>query len=121
MADYRQDRDLGAFILIDRLTNQTAALGVVEPAIATTETTQIAPAAEPSLISRVGARMSAGDALLSVALSSGIYALTGNPWAAGAVLATDVVARPILAEMRDKIRPRHIEPADGNNESGAGI
>jgi sulfate adenylyltransferase subunit 1 (EFTu-like GTPase family) len=26
MADYRQDRDLGAFILIDRLTNQTAAL-----------------------------------------------------------------------------------------------
>ncbi len=121
MADYRQDRDLGAFILIDRLTNQTAALGVVEPSVATPATSHIAPAVEPSLITRVSARMDAGDAALSVALAAGVYALTENPWAAGAVLVTDLLIRPLAAELRVKARERHATGPDDKNESGAGI
>ncbi len=121
IADYRQDKDLGAFILIDRLTNQTAALGVIEPAAPAAAEFNIAPAVEPSLFARVSARMNASDAALSVALSSGVYVLTANPWAAGAVLATDLVLRPLVAELRAKARARNEGGPDDNNESGAGI
>jgi hypothetical protein len=31
VTDYQTDRELGAFVLINRLTNQTVALGVIEP------------------------------------------------------------------------------------------
>lgn len=121
MADYRKDRELGAFILIDRLTNQTAALGVIEPAAPTAAEFNIAPAVEPSFLARIATRMDDSDIALSVVLSSGVYVLTGNQWAAGAVLTTDVVLRPLMAELRSRARAHVERGLDDGNESGAGI
>jgi hypothetical protein len=121
MADYRQDRDLGAFILIDRLTNQTAALGVIEPAIAVAAETSIAPAVAPSLWARIGAHLDAGDAVLSVVLAMGIYVLSTSASAALAVLVTDLVLRPVLGFARAQARAKAAARPEETIDSGAGI
>ncbi len=121
MADYRQDRDLGAFILIDRLTNQTAALGVIEPAVAAPAELAIAPAMAPSLWDRIGAQMDGADALLSVALTLVVYGLSGSAPAALVVGGVDLILRPIVAMLRAESRARRPAAPDENNESGAGI
>ena len=121
MADYRQDRDLGAFILIDRITNQTAALGVIDPAGHAAAEYNIAATVEPNLLARIFARIEASDVALSVALSAGVYVLTANPWAVGAVSVTDLVLRPLVTELLSKARTRRIDDSNHDNESGAGI
>ena len=121
MADYRQDRDLGAFILIDRLTNQTAALGVIEPAVAVAAETSIALAVAPSLWARIGPHLDAGDAVLSVALAMGVYILSTSAPAAAAVLVTDLVLRPTLGFARTQARAKAAPGTDENIDSGAGI
>ena len=121
MADYRQDRDLGAFILIDRLTNQTAALGVIEPAVAVAAETSIAPAVAPSLWARIGSQLDAGDAVLSVVLAMAVYVLSASAPAALAVLVTDLVLRPALSFARAQARAKTAAMRDDNIESGAGI
>jgi bifunctional enzyme CysN/CysC len=48
IADYRDNRDLGGFILIDRITNETVAFGLIDPKAASRTTGAATDAGEPA-------------------------------------------------------------------------
>jgi bifunctional enzyme CysN/CysC len=125
----RGDREFGAFILIDRISNQTVALGVVEDEPATV------PAAAPAEESKgILARLRGGiggkgsverarfyrDLTLDVALGVGIGAivamLSGSVIAGAFVFALEL-ARPFLRALSW----RETRSADDINDEGAGI
>ena len=106
-AEYADDRELGAFILVDRMTNQTVALGVVEAA--PTDTRPEAPTARDRpgtmhrLIGNSGSmkrarfwQRMAGPVLRGLILFAIVVALSDN-WFLGAVVGVaDVVLGPLL-------------------------
>jgi bifunctional enzyme CysN/CysC len=128
----RGDRELGAFILIDRLSNQTAALGVIDlDAAIKPNVVTVAAVTKQTLGDR--ARLKIGEAgtpqravfvrdtalALAFALALGVVAwLISNSVAAGvAVALIDLIGRPLT---RVTLRQRKLDPADVN-ESGSGI
>ena len=134
MADYRDNRDLGAFILIDRMTNQTAALGIVDLATPIEPVVQATP--QPATIrERLRAHMGAAGTserrafiaatatalVLAIGLAIVVWSLSGNLLASLAVLAGDLLLRPALQALIGEASRRHAAWADESNESGAGI
>ena len=134
MADYRDNRDLGAFILIDRFTNQTAALGIIdlatfgEPGLDTHPQRNLADrlhayVGEPGTAKRkaIIAEMATSIALAGI-LALIVWSLSGNTLIAFAVLLGDLLIRPTLRSLAIALtRRRPASRDDDINESGAGI
>jgi sulfate adenylyltransferase large subunit len=98
-SDYRDNRDLGGFILIDRITNETVAFGLIDrQAPAEPEATESAPettaTAWPRLAREYGARL-APAAASGLAVGLGAVLLGAAP-ATGVMLGlADAVLRPL--------------------------
>ena len=128
-ANYRNNSDLGAFILIDRMTNQTAGLGVVElgeatsPAIATpanaTLFSQIAGEAGSEARRRFVLRSSL-EAAAALTLAGIVWLLTENPIAAAATLVFEAVARTAIQVILARGEPDKTL-LDEAQEGGGGI
>jgi bifunctional enzyme CysN/CysC len=127
MSDFARCHDLGAFILIDRTTNETVAFGFVEsePAAATQPANE--PAAEPQARLRVVAERLLGPAgsrrrrerlialswhvPAAVLLGLVVGAVSGSVAWGLAAAAADFILRPLLrrahgAAVRRALRPR---------------
>jgi bifunctional enzyme CysN/CysC len=106
-ADYATDRELGALVLVDRLTNQTVALGVVERAPMGVRTDEPPIRIRPDKVHRVigyaGSMKRAvflqrmtGRFLRGLVLFGIVVWLSGNWTLASVVGSADVVLGPIL-------------------------
>jgi bifunctional enzyme CysN/CysC len=116
-ANYKECRELGAFILIDRLTNETVALGLVDDKAAQElARVKTSSAAHPSHtirqtfanslnsllgnkdepLARALAKALSWRLLCAVLLGLGIYLLTYNAAIAGLVASLDALLRPFL-------------------------
>ncbi|MDH7794357.1 MULTISPECIES: sulfate adenylyltransferase subunit CysN [unclassified Beijerinckia] len=113
--DYRDDRELGGFILIDRWTNETMALGLVDSRLAaappvadgeaatTVSRSWLARTFDVRLPLRSQARRDLirrsliGHGPLSVLIGAVIFGLTGTVSVAVGVALIDLVARNLLA------------------------
>jgi bifunctional enzyme CysN/CysC len=115
----RGDRELGAFILIDRLTNQTAALGVIDldAAAALDVAAPVVIPPPPTLGERI--RAMAGEPHTPQRDDFTRDTALGGVGALGLVFVAvvDFIARPIL---RALVKRREPDSRD-INESGAGI
>jgi bifunctional enzyme CysN/CysC len=106
-ADYASDRELGALVLVDRMTNQTVALGVVERAPAPVQSGKTLIYTRPDKVHRVigyaGSMKRAvflqrmmGGLLRGLALFGIVVWLLGNWTLASVVGLADVVLGPLL-------------------------
>ncbi|MDB5651933.1 MAG: hypothetical protein JWL62_3453, partial [Hyphomicrobiales bacterium] len=133
LADYRDDRTFGGFILIDKITNATVAIGFVDLSVdasvavaapaPVTVTTRLRDSlgtpgsrARAEVLRAVSWRI-ASAALLGVVVSgvSG-SALTGLSFGIG-----DAALRPALALLHRRLWERFGKPRADLNEGGAGI
>ena len=132
VTNYRDDRELGAFILVDRLTNMTAALGTIDLTAAPEAPIPVASVPEPSPFAvSLGAhgtprRQSVMRDLYAGAISGLVLGLIA--WVASGslpvgllVAALDIVIRPVLREAFDRAQQRRITASDDVNDGGAGI
>ena len=98
---YLRDRDLGSFILIDRMTNQTVALGTIEPDKPTTANDNV----RGTVLSLIGKRGSAQrwhfltalgrKTIEATVLFLVVATLAQNLWLAFAVTAADLALHPV--------------------------
>jgi bifunctional enzyme CysN/CysC len=96
VTDYATNRELGSFILIDRVTNQTVGLGVVEP---DPEAARITPwhKLAAQVRARQGLARLAASRLVSAGVLGGlVIAVSGNTVLAVAVAAAEAVLCPAL-------------------------
>jgi sulfate adenylyltransferase subunit 1 (EFTu-like GTPase family) len=110
-AAYSVDRELGAFVLIDRVTNQTVALGVIEQRSHSADTKGIAalPAWRGTMLRVVGPagsreRWQFWQTVVSRLLVAGVLALVVVALSRNAMLAAlvglaELVLRPILGRL----------------------
>jgi bifunctional enzyme CysN/CysC len=99
---YGRDRTLGSFILIDRMTNQTVALGTVQPDAPRQANDDSRDKVVPRLVGLAGSRQRSqfralagrkgAEAAMLVLI---VWLLTGNGLLALAAAAADAVFRPI--------------------------
>ncbi len=131
---YRTNRELGSLILIDRITNETAAFGVLDEAAA--PVAQPVPDSLHNRLRRIEERWlgRAGTekrqdrvTRLSWRLSSSVlpgvlvYLASGSPvWGLGAML-VDAGARSLLRHRHDRAWRRARAKAPGTLENGGGI
>ncbi len=111
--DYAANRELGAFVLIDRMTNQTVALGVVEPdrdAVAMTPWhRRMRRAVSEHVGGRRGIWQEAATRVIAAGTLAGIVlALSGNELAAAAVAGAELVLCPALNGIAR--RAWHVDP-----------
>ena len=99
---YARDRDLGAFILIDRMTNQTVALGTVEPDEPQTANDNVRGRALLRLVGEPGSArrreawtLVGRKAIEAVVLFLVVAALSRNLFLAVAVTVADLALRPV--------------------------
>lgn len=128
--DYTRSRELGGFILIDRLSNQTVAFGFIETHATPTKARSIAEAGDAArtVLRLVGWRGAqerrAWLEATSWRLASGllvfaVVALSTGRWGLAAALALgDVVLRPLLKGLHARLWARRAPPA---LYDGAGI
>jgi sulfate adenylyltransferase large subunit len=132
VTNYREDRELGAFILVDRITNMTVALGTVDLAALPETPVAVAHVPEPSALSSwLGApgtprRQSVTRDLLAGAVSAivlGVIAwIASGSLPLGILVAVlDLVIRPLLREALDRAHQRSVTASDEVNDGGAGI
>ncbi len=127
---YASNRELGGFILVDKVTNETVAFGLVlEEAAGDADATRrdgwadrvagfIGPAGS---LRRRDLLAQASWRIISAALLGGIVlALTGSPVAAAADAPADIAARTTLRALHDHLWRRRPALAD-LSESGGGI
>ncbi|WP_294533524.1 sulfate adenylyltransferase subunit CysN [uncultured Rhodoblastus sp.] len=98
-SDYRDNRELGGFILIDRITNETVAFGLIDRQAQTTRdesaaTPQGAEAAWPRLAREYGARL-APAAASGMAVGLGAVLLGASPMTGATLGLADAVLRPL--------------------------
>lgn len=97
IGDYRDNRDLGGFILIDRITNETVAFGLIDRRAAPSE--EAAPAPDRLRLRRLPTSLakSLGSALFSgLCVGSGAILLGASP-ATGLLLGlADALLRPLV-------------------------
>jgi bifunctional enzyme CysN/CysC len=128
--DYARSRELGGFILIDRLSNQTVAFGFVEIGAAQDKARSVADvgAAGRAVLRLVGWRGAQERRVwfeaASWRLASGLFvfaavALPTDQWALAAALGLgDAVLRPLLKGLHGRLWARKAPPA---LYDGAGI
>jgi bifunctional enzyme CysN/CysC len=129
-ADYAQDRDLGGFILIDRLTHETVAIGLVDDrALAAAQ--GLAPS--PSRLRRFAERRFgvAGTRLRDAAVrrlagqSAGalfvfalVWALSGDALAGAVAAAADALLRPAARRLAKRAQDRRDQKRDVYADGG---
>jgi bifunctional enzyme CysN/CysC len=98
---YQRDRELGSFILIDRMTNQTVALGTVEPDQPATANDNVRDTVL-RLVGKPGSPQRwhfltalGGKTIEATVLLLVVVALARNWWLALAVTAADLTLRPV--------------------------
>jgi bifunctional enzyme CysN/CysC len=103
---YSQDRDLGSFILIDRMTNRTVALGTIEanPPDQANDNHRLRSAIHfinPMDSPRRWAFWQRVERTVieALALFLVVFVLARNPWLAVAVTAADLLLRPIAGRL----------------------
>lgn len=129
VAPYREDRIFGSFILIDRSTHATVALGVVEAVVDAARVTSTIT--RPGLIASFGAPGSArrqafwtraswrlGSAMV---LGGTIWGLTGSFGLACGIALGDAAVRPLLSVFHVGLWTRFGKASRDLNEGGAGI
>jgi bifunctional enzyme CysN/CysC len=102
VANYASDRELGSFILIDRMTNQTVALGTVQEAQTQQANDNIRTQAVLRLVGTPGSQQP-GNALALVGRKTTealvlflvVAALAHSLWLASMVTAADLLLRPM--------------------------
>jgi sulfate adenylyltransferase subunit 1 (EFTu-like GTPase family) len=132
IANYRDDRELGAFILVDRITNMTVALGTVELTTSPDGSALQAATCQPrdlsSYIGTLGSpqrieflhnmQAAIASALLIALVAGG----ASGSWLIGLiVMVMDLVTRPLIREALARLRERGAPGDDGGNDWGAGI
>ena len=135
---YRDNRDLGGFILIDRFTNETIAFGLVDSVLDDTEHSATAAAAIPStrlvdragsfLLGRRGAQLEVPHQewalLILTTLVSAlvVWALTGSGLLAAVFGVADLILRPLVTSVWTRFARRQ-PPADTGpfHDDGADI
>ncbi len=131
LADYRDGRDLGGFILIDRITNETVAFGLIDRQVAQTPTEPgETPEPDDSLATAWPQLEAAVREKLAPALASGALVglgavLLGASPETGVLLgladaALRPLARALLADYRERAARRTI-PGDEVLPDGDGI
>jgi hypothetical protein len=133
VANYRDDRDLGAFILIDRLTNQTAGMGVIELDATQREAVSapVAPPAAPGFVTLIGgapgtptrqkfALRASLEIAAALTLACVVWLLTQNALASLAVILFEIVARSLIHAILARGEPAK-SAFDEANEAGGGI
>jgi bifunctional enzyme CysN/CysC len=107
---YGRDRTLGSFILIDRMTNQTVALGTVEAAAARqandNSRAQVVPRTASVAASRQRLRLrvlAARRTAEAVMLALIVWLLSGNGYLALVVAVADSVLRPVAGRVADLV------------------
>jgi sulfate adenylyltransferase large subunit len=132
-ADYAQDRDLGGFILIDRMTNETVAIGLVNDAALAKLAKLDAPARAPwrlALERRMGIagtqarakflRRLAGDGAGAVFISGLVAWLAGSALAGLAAALLDIALRS-FARRAGSYAQRQYDQRRDYNADGGGI
>ena len=126
---YRDNQDLGGFILIDRFTNDTVAFGLIDEAVIDAAPKIAAPVeekAQPLFDFFLGDTAEQGftrpivTTLVSALL---VLALTGSPWVAAIFAPIDFVARPLVRRAFARLRPSATRAAQASefNADGADI
>ncbi len=118
VADYATNRELGAFILIDRVTNQTVALGVIEPeAVPSRQQTQTMPSPQSVVEWRAsgirawppqGFWRDAARRLLQAGSLGGItFAFSRDPILGSVVALGELAIGPVLDRVLRFVWPLH--------------
>lgn len=125
IALFEQDRELGSFILIDRLNNQTVALGTIAPISpdALTKSNETAPNSVgwATPISGLSGREIAWWAAPICIVAPAVYAASGSGLAAAAVLAGDLIIRPAIGYLKRKMTKIESFEVGDTFEDGAGV
>ncbi len=112
LADYRDNRDLGGFILIDRITNETVAFGLIDRHVALAPAKPVAVEADDSIATAWPELEAAVREKLAPALASGALVglgavLLGASPATGVMLGlADAALRPLLRTLLADYRER---------------
>jgi bifunctional enzyme CysN/CysC len=129
-ADYSQSRDLGGFILIDRLTNETVAIGLVnERALAQTQTAHARPSPLRRLIERrfglpgtrardAAVRRLAGEGAGALFVFALAGALSESVVVGLAASAADALLRPALRRLFKRAQERRDQKRDLYTDGG---
>jgi hypothetical protein len=128
--DYATNRELGAFVLIDRATNRTVALGVIEPeALPARQQVQTMPN-PPSVVElpMSGIRLrpirgfwrKAAHRLLQAGAVGGItFAFSRDPLLGGIVSLGELAICPVLDRVLRVVWPLHPKPDQGVSAPGS--
>jgi sulfate adenylyltransferase subunit 1 (EFTu-like GTPase family) len=97
VGDYRDNRDLGGFILVDRITNETVAFGLIDPQVKANEPRPAAPQEPPQWPKVVHtARTKLAPALFSgLCVGLGAAALGASPATSVLLGLADAALRPL--------------------------
>ncbi|HEY8580763.1 MAG TPA: hypothetical protein VIL72_12810, partial [Beijerinckiaceae bacterium] len=134
-ADYAQDRTLGGFILIDRFSNETAAIGLVDNAalsrVAAQATPGVGAALRHALERRIGVagtetrdafmRRVSGDVASAVPLTAAVYVASGSLLIGAAVAVADLALRPIVRAFAGRAWRRWRDRREEYDADGSGI
>ena len=105
LGDYRENRDLGGFILIDRITNETVAFGLIDPRLAAPTEAPAAPEKPDWSGLRRSVRTRLAPALVSgFCVGAGAVLLGASP-ATGLLLGlADAALRPLARSLYHDLR-----------------
>ena len=130
-ADYARNRELGGFILIDRLTNDTVAIGLVDQAAANAVQGARPGALARFIEQRIGVagterrahivQRASVDAASAVPLVAAVYVASGSLVAGLAVAALDLAMRPLIRLYGRRLAERWRARNDNLNADGGGI
>jgi bifunctional enzyme CysN/CysC len=130
-ADYARNRELGGFILIDRLTNDTVAIGLVDQAAANAVQGARPGALARFIEQRIGVagterrahivQRASVDAASAVPLVAAVYVASGSVVAGLAVAALDLAMRPLIRLYGRRLAKRWRARNDNLNADGGGI
>ena len=141
VADYAASKTLGGFILIDRFSNETVAIGMIDSRIDTSDIAARKAVAATAQLGLAGKLRLRAEAIAGVAGSrarkrfeaalawralTGLclfviaFALSGSAGMAALIALVDAVIRPLLFALHRKFWASRLRVGD-NNDAGGGI
>ena len=108
---YRENQDLGGFILVDRFTNDTVAFGLIDEAVVETaapgakQVREEPPPLRDFFLGETAETGFARPVVTTLVSALVVLALTGSPLAALAFAPVDFVLRPLVRRAFARLRP----------------